>query len=66
MYYAEKVIDGILCHRGTPDGDWVPFTLEQLTIELTAERVQSEGLRASWSDVCKKLISIRGILDSPA
>lgn len=31
MYYEERVIDGILCHRGTPDGGWTPFTREELT-----------------------------------
>jgi hypothetical protein len=31
MYYDEEVINGILCHRGTPDGEWIPFTPEQLT-----------------------------------
>lgn len=31
MYYDEEVINGILCHRGTPNGEWIPFTPEQLT-----------------------------------
>lgn len=34
MYYKEEVINGVLCHKGTPDGDWVPFTPEALTIKL--------------------------------
>jgi hypothetical protein len=34
MYYDEQVIDGVLCHRGTPDGEWTPFTAEQLTTKL--------------------------------
>lgn len=43
MYYDEKVIHGILCHRSTPDGKWIPFTSEQLTKKY-------EDLRyASWS-----------------
>lgn len=38
MYYEEKIINDVLCHRGTPDGDWRPFTAEQLTTKLlTAE-----------------------------
>jgi len=31
MYYEEKIVDGILCYRGTPDGEWIPFTLEELS-----------------------------------
>lgn len=31
MYYDEEVVNGILCHRGTPNGKWIPFTPEQLT-----------------------------------
>lgn len=31
MYYDEQVIGGVLCHRSTPKGEWIPFTLEELT-----------------------------------
>lgn len=34
MYYDEQVINGVLCHRGTPNGKWIPFTVEQLTARL--------------------------------
>jgi len=34
MYYDEQVINGVLCHRGTPNGKWTPFTVEQLTARL--------------------------------
>jgi hypothetical protein len=33
MYYDEKMINGVLCSRSTPDGKWEPFTLEELTIK---------------------------------
>jgi len=39
MYYEEKIVNEILCHRGTPDGEWIQFTLEQ----LTAKCVELEG-----------------------
>ena len=38
MYYEEVVINGVLCHRGTPDGEWIPFTAEQLTAKLEAKK----------------------------
>lgn len=34
MYYEEKIINGVLCHRSTPDGEWVQFTSEQLSAML--------------------------------
>jgi len=35
MYHEEKIIDGILCWRSTPQGDWIAYTAEQLTEKLT-------------------------------
>jgi len=40
MYYEEKIVDGILCYRETPDGEWIPFTVEQLTIAFVALRLK--------------------------
>jgi hypothetical protein len=34
MYYKEEVINGVLCWKGTPGGEWIPFTPEQLTKRL--------------------------------
>jgi len=34
MYYDEQVINGVLCHRGTPNGEWIKFTPEQLTAKI--------------------------------
>lgn len=31
MFYQEAMVGGVFCYRTTPDGDWVPFTLESLT-----------------------------------
>ncbi len=38
MYYEECVVDGVLCHRNTPNGEWIPHTLEFLTQALVDER----------------------------
>lgn len=38
MFYEEKVIDGVLCWRSSPDGEWVKKTPEQLTDALVALR----------------------------
>jgi hypothetical protein len=34
MYKQEKVIVGVLHHKDRPDGDWKPYTAEQLTNRL--------------------------------
>ena len=36
MYHEERVIDGILCWRGTPDGEWIQFTPKALTEIIAA------------------------------
>ena len=30
MYYEERIINGVLSWRDTPDGQWTPFTAKQL------------------------------------
>ena len=46
MYHEEKVINGVLCWRGTPDGEWQQYTAEALTIALTAERARAKDIEA--------------------
>ena len=31
MYYEEQMVNGILCRRSTPNGEWVPLTLQELS-----------------------------------
>lgn len=31
MYYEERLIDGCLCYRTSPTGEWVQMTLAQVT-----------------------------------
>jgi len=39
MYYAEKMIDGILHYKTTPDGDWNPMSIQELSRRVVkAER----------------------------
>jgi len=44
MFYEEKVINGVLCSRGTPTGEWTPKTPEQLTQLLLDARRTRDGL----------------------
>jgi hypothetical protein len=38
MFYEEAVIDGVLCHRSTPTGQWIEFTAQQLTERLVSTK----------------------------
>lgn len=31
MFKEEEIIDGVLCWRSTPDGEWKPYTAAELT-----------------------------------
>lgn len=59
MYHEEKIIDGVLCWRGTPDGEWTQYTLQALTSALRAERVRSKDMEEAASKACGQLSAIR-------
>lgn len=59
MYYEEKVIDGVLCWRNTPDGEWTQFKSDALTIALRAERVRSKKLEEDFEKLAKKMADIK-------
>lgn len=37
MYHEEKIIDGVLCWRGTPDGEWQQYSKVELTSKWKQE-----------------------------
>jgi len=47
MYYKEEVINGVLCWKGSPNGEWHPLTAKQLTerlIKAEAEFIRLDDL----------------------
>jgi len=38
MYHEEKIVDGVLHWRHSPDGDWVPYSIEELSHRLVQEQ----------------------------
>lgn len=38
MYFEERIIDGFLCYRTTSDGNFTPYTSQQLTAKLMEAR----------------------------
>jgi hypothetical protein len=53
MFYEEKSINGILCHRNSPDGEWIQFTLEALTTVFIAMRgvARNSEIRAETAEI---------------
>ena len=50
MYYEEKMIDGIIHYRGTPDGEWTPYTLKELSSRYVNLMLNNEQLRVEIAD----------------
>lgn len=50
MYYEEKLIDGVLHWRCTPDGEWRPMSPEKLT-ELVIGLRKSLEFATPWGPV---------------
>ena len=45
MYYEEKVIEGTLMWRGTPNGAWLFFTIPQLSERYLELKLECAKLR---------------------
>lgn len=58
MYHDEKVISGILHFRGTPDGEWTPYSHAKLTEMLMAERRVSGKVSREFADCARKYIEV--------
>jgi len=52
MYYEEKVIDGVLCWRNKPGGQWTPFANAQLTARLLNMEDRISDLENKVEQIC--------------
>jgi len=34
MYYREEIIDGVLCYKSSPRGEWTPLSAKALTNKI--------------------------------
>lgn len=50
MYYDEQVINGILCHRSTPKGEWIEFTAKELTEKIIELKDKFRDLEVQLED----------------
>ena len=46
MYYIERIINGILCCKWTPDGAWEELSKEKMTEKILALKAEIETLKA--------------------
>lgn len=51
MYHEEKIIDGILCWRGTPDGEWMQYSKQELTTKVAAYKDLIVGMSFKLAEV---------------
>ena len=43
MYFEEQMIDGILQHRNTPDGEFTAHTVKELSAPIAMPREGKDG-----------------------
>lgn len=55
MYYKESVVNGILCCKHTPDGEWIPLSLEKLTKKIIHLQVENSMLKNKLEICSRKL-----------
>lgn len=51
MYKEERVVNGVLCWRGTPNGEWTQYTAE----EITARYLEIKGKLRDAKDRIEQL-----------
>ena len=54
MYHEEKVINGRLCWRGSPDGDWVEYSYEHLLDKLQKCELSEFNYRTAYERLQEK------------
>jgi hypothetical protein len=45
MYHEERIINGRLCWRGTPDGEFKEYTPEELAVKLQMMQYELSTVR---------------------
>ena len=59
MYYEEKIINGVLCYRTTPNGEWEQFTLEALSAAYISLLALAKSNGERISELGDKLLAVR-------
>ncbi len=64
MYYEEEIVNGVLCWRNTPDGEWIQYTVEALTVALQAARANSYQLEIKLNTAEGIIKNMKRVMDA--
>lgn len=62
MWYGEKIVNGVLCHRDLFSGQWIPFNAEELTIAYTALTNSAKETAISINKLENTIIKIQDVI----
>ena len=54
MFYEEQMVNGIMCWRNTPTGEWTQFTIEELSQRYSLVKKSADMYRAEIRELRKK------------
>lgn len=55
MYYEEKIINGVMHWRGSPDDEFTPYTIEELSRRYSELKATEQFLRAAINGAVEHL-----------
>ena len=58
MYYEEKIINGLLCYRTTPDGKWEPCPLHIVTTKLKETEEKLKETEKQRAKLVNKIVEL--------
>lgn len=58
MYYEESNVDGVLCFRSSPDGEWRPRGVASLTDQIINQQMRIGDLEDTQAKLVEKLKAV--------
>ncbi len=55
MYYEELMINGVMCYRSTPNGEWRVFTVDKLHTRIAELTHECNKLKLNTSNATNKI-----------
>jgi len=59
MYYEEQIINGVLCFRNTPNGEWSEFTIQQLSEKCVELKRANLFYSSNIYDITKQMLKLK-------
>ena len=61
MYHVEKIINGVLCFKSTPNGEWIPFSVQEITRRLKQTKTSLKNM----IEIVEEIPNFDGIITRP-